>query len=84
MGVSALCACLPVPSKAPELKEYGLEEKPEETTALYHVSARNLLYPSSSTVRFPVPDEKVPWEVGERHCREQGLWLGDLPGAEGP
>ncbi|EMP42661.1 Transient receptor potential cation channel subfamily M member 2 [Chelonia mydas] len=52
-----------LPSKAPELKEYGLEEKPEETTALYHVSARNLLYPSSSTVRFPVPDEKVPWEV---------------------
>ncbi|XP_053896501.1 transient receptor potential cation channel subfamily M member 2 isoform X3 [Malaclemys terrapin pileata] len=52
-----------VPSKAPELKEYGSEEKPEETTALYHVSARNLLYPSSSTVRFPVPDEKVPWEV---------------------
>uniref|UniRef100_A0A8C0JAN4 Transient receptor potential cation channel subfamily M member 2 n=1 Tax=Chelonoidis abingdonii TaxID=106734 RepID=A0A8C0JAN4_CHEAB len=33
------------------------------TTAPYHVSARNLLYPSSSTVRFPVPDEKVPWEV---------------------
>ncbi|XP_032628358.1 transient receptor potential cation channel subfamily M member 2 isoform X3 [Chelonoidis abingdonii] len=52
-----------VPSKAPKLTEYCSEEKPEETTAPYHVSARNLLYPSSSTVRFPVPDEKVPWEV---------------------
>uniref|UniRef100_A0A663LU42 Transient receptor potential cation channel subfamily M member 2 n=1 Tax=Athene cunicularia TaxID=194338 RepID=A0A663LU42_ATHCN len=29
----------------------------------YHVLARNLLYPGSHTLRFPVPDEKVPWEV---------------------
>ncbi|XP_067394834.1 transient receptor potential cation channel subfamily M member 2 isoform X1 [Emydura macquarii macquarii] len=51
------------PGRAPELKEYDSEDKPNETTAQCHVNARSLLYPGSSTVRFPVPDEKVPWEV---------------------
>lgn len=54
---------VPVPSRAPEMKEYPEEEVPETSQALYHVSARNLSYPSSTAVRFPVPDEKVPWEV---------------------
>uniref|UniRef100_A0A8C8SFY4 Transient receptor potential cation channel subfamily M member 2 n=1 Tax=Pelusios castaneus TaxID=367368 RepID=A0A8C8SFY4_9SAUR len=61
--LSALCVCLLAPSKAPELKDGGSENKTKETTARCHVSARTLLYPGSSTVRFPVPDEKVPWEV---------------------
>uniref|UniRef100_A0A6J0T728 Transient receptor potential cation channel subfamily M member 2 isoform X2 n=2 Tax=Pogona vitticeps TaxID=103695 RepID=A0A6J0T728_9SAUR len=52
-----------VPSKAPEMKEVHTDEVPESFHTLYHVSARNLLYPSSPAVRFPVPDEKVPWEV---------------------
>ncbi|XP_075793428.1 transient receptor potential cation channel subfamily M member 2 isoform X2 [Pelodiscus sinensis] len=52
-----------VPSPAREPKELGSQEKPEGKPAWYHVSARNLLYPSSSARRFPVPDEKVPWEV---------------------
>uniref|UniRef100_A0A8D2JFM9 Transient receptor potential cation channel subfamily M member 2 n=1 Tax=Varanus komodoensis TaxID=61221 RepID=A0A8D2JFM9_VARKO len=30
---------------------------------LYLLIARNLLYPNSTAVRFPVPDEKVPWEI---------------------
>ncbi|XP_055975296.1 transient receptor potential cation channel subfamily M member 2 isoform X2 [Sorex fumeus] len=30
---------------------------------LHHVNARHFLYPSSSVMRFPVPDEKVPWEA---------------------
>uniref|UniRef100_A0A7M4EAT9 Transient receptor potential cation channel subfamily M member 2 n=1 Tax=Crocodylus porosus TaxID=8502 RepID=A0A7M4EAT9_CROPO len=47
----------------PEVKDYDSEEKPQETKSLYHVNARNFLYPSSYTIRFPVPDEKVPWEV---------------------
>ncbi|XP_051786421.1 transient receptor potential cation channel subfamily M member 2-like [Erpetoichthys calabaricus] len=29
----------------------------------HHVNARQLLYPGSSVKRFPVPDERVPWEV---------------------
>uniref|UniRef100_A0A8D0F033 Transient receptor potential cation channel subfamily M member 2 n=1 Tax=Strix occidentalis caurina TaxID=311401 RepID=A0A8D0F033_STROC len=45
------------------MKEVDLEGKPEETQPPYHVLARSLLYPGSHTLRFPVPDEKVPWEV---------------------
>ncbi|CAM9306625.1 unnamed protein product [Bubo scandiacus] len=50
-------------SKALEMKEADLEGKPEESQPPYHVLARSLLYPGSHTLRFPVPDEKVPWEV---------------------
>ncbi|XP_062832545.1 transient receptor potential cation channel subfamily M member 2 isoform X1 [Anolis carolinensis] len=52
-----------VPSKAPEMKESPEDEVPESFHALYHVSARHLLYPTSNAIRFPVPDEKVPWEI---------------------
>lgn len=45
------------------MKELDLEEKPEEKQPPYHVLSRNLIYPGSHTIRFPVPDEKVPWEV---------------------
>ncbi|PKU43133.1 transient receptor potential cation channel subfamily m member 2 [Limosa lapponica baueri] len=50
-------------SKPSELKEVDLKGKAEESQTMYHVLARNLLYPGSHTLRFPVPDEKVPWEV---------------------
>lgn len=60
----AVCVCLTGSSKASEMKEVDLEGKPEESQPPYHVLARNLLYPGSHTLRFPVPDEKVPWEVG--------------------
>lgn len=60
----AVCVCLAGSSKASEMKEVDLEGKPEESQQSYHVLARNLLYPGSHTRRFPVPDEKVPWEVG--------------------
>uniref|UniRef100_A0A671Z4B5 Transient receptor potential cation channel, subfamily M, member 2 n=1 Tax=Sparus aurata TaxID=8175 RepID=A0A671Z4B5_SPAAU len=30
----------------------------------FHVNARQFHYPGSKVTRFPVPDEKVPWEVG--------------------
>lgn len=46
------------------MKEVQLEGKAEESQPPHHVLARNLLYPGSHTLRFPVPDEKVPWEVG--------------------
>ncbi|XP_039673521.1 transient receptor potential cation channel subfamily M member 2 isoform X2 [Perca fluviatilis] len=29
----------------------------------FHVNARQFHYPSSNVTRFPVPEEKVPWEV---------------------
>uniref|UniRef100_A0A8C3RGC1 Transient receptor potential cation channel subfamily M member 2 n=1 Tax=Cyanoderma ruficeps TaxID=181631 RepID=A0A8C3RGC1_9PASS len=57
------CVCLTGSSKALDIKEIDLEGKPEESQPPYHVLARNLLYPGSHTLRFPVPDEKVPWEV---------------------
>ncbi|CAJ1079221.1 transient receptor potential cation channel subfamily M member 2 isoform X1 [Xyrichtys novacula] len=30
----------------------------------FHVNARQFYYPNSKITRFPVPEEKVPWEVG--------------------
>ncbi|KAJ7421358.1 Transient receptor potential cation channel subfamily M member 2 [Willisornis vidua] len=50
-------------SKALDFRKVDLEGKAEESHPPYHVLARNLLYPGSHTLRFPVPDEKVPWEV---------------------
>ncbi|ELK03576.1 Transient receptor potential cation channel subfamily M member 2 [Pteropus alecto] len=29
----------------------------------HHVNARHLLYPNALVTRFPVPNEKVPWEI---------------------
>lgn len=60
----ALCVCPTGSSKTSEMKEVQLEGKAEESQPPHHVLARNLLYPGSHTLRFPVPDEKVPWEVG--------------------
>lgn len=60
-------------NRAPELKEHHPDEVPKSFQALYHKSSRNLLYPSGTATRFPVPDEKVPWEVGLFHTREQNL-----------
>ncbi|XP_020835678.1 transient receptor potential cation channel subfamily M member 2 isoform X1 [Phascolarctos cinereus] len=51
-----------VSRKMPEGKEYDPGDKPEDTEDLYHVNARHLLYPNSTVMRFPVPNEKVPWE----------------------
>ncbi|KAK2839691.1 hypothetical protein Q5P01_013431 [Channa striata] len=34
-----------------------------ETEDSFHVNARQLYYPNSKLTRFPVPEEKVPWEV---------------------
>lgn len=33
----------------------------------HHVKARQLNYPGSMVTRFPVPEEKVPWEVSCQH-----------------
>ncbi|XP_035138986.3 transient receptor potential cation channel subfamily M member 2 isoform X6 [Callithrix jacchus] len=43
--------------------ELGAGKKMEERCDGYHVSARHLLYPSCPVTRFPVPNEKVPWET---------------------
>ncbi|KAG8135858.1 hypothetical protein E2320_008837 [Naja naja] len=52
-----------VPSRAAETKEQQAEEVSKSLFILSHVSSRNLLYPKSTAIRFPVPDEKVPWET---------------------
>uniref|UniRef100_A0A8C6UEA6 Transient receptor potential cation channel, subfamily M, member 2 n=1 Tax=Neogobius melanostomus TaxID=47308 RepID=A0A8C6UEA6_9GOBI len=36
---------------------------PAEKDEFFHVKARQLHYPDSRVTRFPVPEEKVPWEV---------------------
>lgn len=48
------------------------ETDPEESTEqdaewekTHHVYARQFCYPGSTVKRFPVPEEKVPWEVPE-------------------
>uniref|UniRef100_A0A670ZX03 Transient receptor potential cation channel subfamily M member 2 n=1 Tax=Pseudonaja textilis TaxID=8673 RepID=A0A670ZX03_PSETE len=67
---------------AAETKEQQAEEVSESLFILSHVSSRNLLYPKSTTIRFPVPDEKVPWEnycfsfrnpMGRTGLRGQGI-----------
>ncbi|XP_029457602.1 transient receptor potential cation channel subfamily M member 2-like [Rhinatrema bivittatum] len=50
-------------SKALEGSPAGLGDNLKDTRCPYHVNARNLQYPDSSIIRFPVPDEKVPWMV---------------------
>uniref|UniRef100_A0A8C5JQP9 Transient receptor potential cation channel subfamily M member 2 n=1 Tax=Junco hyemalis TaxID=40217 RepID=A0A8C5JQP9_JUNHY len=59
----AVCVCPTGSSTALGTKELALEGRPEERQPPCHVLARNLLYPGSHILRFPVPDEKVPWEV---------------------
>ncbi|XP_027006707.2 transient receptor potential cation channel subfamily M member 2 [Tachysurus fulvidraco] len=38
-------------------------EPEEEWEKTHHIYARQLYYPGSTVKRFPVPEEKVPWEV---------------------
>lgn len=56
----------------------------------FHVNARQFHYPNSKVTRFPVPEEKVPWEVfhinfhrkitscwsSEHHCiKKKMVWV---------
>ncbi|XP_066433176.1 transient receptor potential cation channel subfamily M member 2 [Eleutherodactylus coqui] len=43
--------------------EIDLKDDNETLISPRHVNARNIHYPDSNVERFPVPDEKVPWEV---------------------
>lgn len=36
----------------------------------FHVNARQFHYPNSKVKRFPVPEEKVPWEVFHIHLHK--------------
>nr|DBA20103.1 TPA: hypothetical protein GDO54_015833 [Pyxicephalus adspersus] len=45
------------------LGDIELKDKDETLFSPCHVNARNIHYPDSNVIRFPVPDEKVPWEV---------------------
>ncbi|KAK6315529.1 hypothetical protein J4Q44_G00150580 [Coregonus suidteri] len=46
-----------------EPNEPHRQEKSEREKTFYHVNARRLDYPDSTIPRFPVVEEKVPWEV---------------------
>ncbi|XP_070651869.1 transient receptor potential cation channel subfamily M member 2 isoform X3 [Bos indicus] len=58
-----------VPTLAPQKASVGRDpeldsrSKAEDPDDAYHMNARHLLYPSCSVLRFPVPNEKVPWET---------------------
>ncbi|XP_053513658.1 transient receptor potential cation channel subfamily M member 2 isoform X7 [Artibeus jamaicensis] len=41
--------------------ELDSRQKVEDLGDSHHINARHLLYPNAAVVRFPVPNEKVPW-----------------------
>ncbi|XP_041432693.1 transient receptor potential cation channel subfamily M member 2 isoform X2 [Xenopus laevis] len=43
--------------------ETDLRDTEDSVKIESHVNARDIWYPNSNITRFPVPDEKVPWEV---------------------
>ncbi|XP_041662819.1 transient receptor potential cation channel subfamily M member 2-like isoform X1 [Cheilinus undulatus] len=53
----------------PSLTSAAADESPDflrnisEKEDRFHMNARQLHYPNSKITRFPVPEEKVPWEV---------------------
>ncbi|XP_036767931.2 transient receptor potential cation channel subfamily M member 2 isoform X2 [Manis pentadactyla] len=51
--------------KASEGQDPALDsrQKAEDPGDPHHVHARHLLYPNAPVTRFPVPNEKVPWET---------------------
>ncbi|XP_036207757.1 transient receptor potential cation channel subfamily M member 2 isoform X1 [Myotis myotis] len=51
------------PSSEGQDPELDSRQKAEDLGDAHHVNARHLLYPNSPIVRFPVPNEKVPWET---------------------
>ncbi|XP_030895493.1 transient receptor potential cation channel subfamily M member 2 isoform X2 [Leptonychotes weddellii] len=53
------------PQKTSEEQDHELDgrQKAEDVGDTHHVNARHLLYPNSHVTRFPVPNEKVPWET---------------------
>lgn len=74
----------PAPQKASEGQDHELDsrQRAEAVGDTHHVNARHLLYPDSHVTRFPVPNEKVPWDVstslGWKHL---GFWGVVLPRA---
>lgn len=55
LSASAIKSTNTDPSEATESKS--------EWEKTHHINACQLYYPGSTAVRFPVPEEKVPWEV---------------------
>uniref|UniRef100_G1LW30 Transient receptor potential cation channel subfamily M member 2 n=6 Tax=Ailuropoda melanoleuca TaxID=9646 RepID=G1LW30_AILME len=53
------------PQKASEGQDHELDsrQRAEAVGDTHHVNARHLLYPDSHVTRFPVPNEKVPWDT---------------------
>ncbi|XP_036301235.1 transient receptor potential cation channel subfamily M member 2 isoform X2 [Pipistrellus kuhlii] len=59
-GAPALASQAASEGQDPELDG---RQKAEDLGDTHHINARHLLYPNSPIVRFPVPNEKVPWET---------------------
>ncbi|KAG9349264.1 hypothetical protein JZ751_027707 [Albula glossodonta] len=49
--------------KAMERDKSKSKKKSVKKEIGFHINARHLQYPDSTVTRFPVPEEKVPWEV---------------------
>lgn len=70
---------------APQKASLGQDREPdgghkaEDTGDTHHVNARHLLYPNSHVTRFPVPNEKVPWEVSAGLSRRRPVSWGSGP-----
>ncbi|CAG09283.1 unnamed protein product, partial [Tetraodon nigroviridis] len=52
-----------LPAAFPTDEASGQTAATAGTEEQHHVKARRLHYPGSTVTRFPVPEEKVPWEV---------------------
>lgn len=61
-GFSAKEAQTPVLATAEDAPDASRSSTEKEEG--FHVNCRQLHYPNTKFARFPVPEEKVPWEVG--------------------
>ncbi|XP_063743322.1 transient receptor potential cation channel subfamily M member 2 [Eleginops maclovinus] len=59
-GFAAKDAQPPTLTTADESSDMYASEKEDK----HHVNARQFHYPNSKVIRFPVPEEKVPWQCG--------------------
>uniref|UniRef100_A0A6Q2WPK8 Transient receptor potential cation channel subfamily M member 2 n=1 Tax=Esox lucius TaxID=8010 RepID=A0A6Q2WPK8_ESOLU len=63
-GFNAIIDAPQLASPGKHCKDESADPKTKEVEKKsYHVNARRLVYPGSNITRFPVPEEKVPWEV---------------------
>lgn len=87
-----VCTHFPAASASADEATDPLRNLPDNEVG-FHVNARQFYYHNSKVARFPVPEEKVPWEVFHIYISTKkkkkknkitgcltvcGLWLFDL------